>query len=811
MNFSFLIPFTAFLINGFVWIYIYAQKKIDLVSKSFLIYAAALEFWIISVIASRMPIPESYILPVLKFGASSWLLIAFLFLNFVYRFINRKPDAQYFLMLGVSLFFIVFGLFSDQVIAGYRYFTWGYVEIPGRLYMIASVTAILIPAGYALYLIYNYKKKLTDKSLKSTLSLIMNGTLFLVVFGYTTDVFIPFITNAKITIQLAESATAIQSLMIFFAVKKYKLFTSRLEEVSFDLFENLVNAILITDRNGIILEANLKARKLFNIKSLENSQMKAAERIPGYSSEKASFEFELQQGDTTKYLLLTQNNIRAEHSGASKILLIKDVTEEKQNRERLQESEHMFHGLFESAPDGLIVIDQSGKISMVNQQAEKMFGYSHEELTGNTLELLIPGRFRKAHQGHRSGYMKEPRKREMGEGLELYALRKDGTEFPVDIMLSYLENEKGMLVLSTIRDITERKKTEEYIKKQKLMLAQAEELTHLGSWEWNIKEDIITWSDELYNIYGLKSKPEITFEYYLSLIHAVDRDNVRKTITEALEKKQNFEMYERIVKPDHEIRILFSRGILHLDTNGEPSSMVGSCLDVTDFKKTENELRSSKDQLRALAASLHSAREEERLYIAREIHDRLGQGLTAMKMDSFHLKKSIMNKTPKAQLIAIIENFVRIIDNQIENVRNISRELRPEVLDHFGLISAIEWQLNEFSSKSGIKAEMKSYTDNIEMDSSKSIAIFRIVQEALTNIIRHAEASRVLVSVTKSETDLIIEIADNGRGILPEEITDVKSIGVIGMKERALIFGGEVDISGCTGEGTKVTIKAPLV
>jgi|GEM_PF-2793736 len=809
MNFSFLLPFAAFLINGFVWIYIYAQKKMDPVSKSFLIYAAALEFWIICVILSRMPIPENFILPVLKFGSGSWLLIAFLFLNFIYRFINKKPDTLYFGILSTSLFFIFLSIFTDQVIAGFRSFIWGYIEVPGDYYITATIAAILIPGVYSLFLIYNHKKKLSDNNYKKTLDLILYGTFFLLIFGYTTDVLIAFIIKAPVTFQIAESATAIQSLLIFFAVKKYKLFTSRLEDVSYDLFENLLNAILITDKSGVILEANLKAKKLLNIKNKGDQQIFAADYIPGYSTELQSFEFTLLRGGSEKYLYLFQNNIKADSSETSKLILIKDITEEKLTRQKLLESQYMFQGLFESAPDGLIVINQEGKITMVNQQAEKMFGYSREELVNSSLERLMPARYRKVHTGHRNGYITEPRKREMGEGLELYALRKDGTEFPVDIMLSYLEREDGLLVLSTIRDVTERKKTEDFIRKQQLILAQAEELTHLGSWEWNIKEDIITWSEELYNIYGIKSRPELTFDFYLSRVHPVDRENVKRTIYSAIEQKRNFEMYERIVKTDNEIRILFSKGMLHLDADGNPESMVGSCLDVTEFKKTEYQLQNSKDQLRALAASLHSAREEERLYIAREIHDRLGQGLTAMKMDVFRINKLLQNGVSAGEVIESLDKFLNVIDNQIESVRNISRELRPEVLDHFGLVSAIEWQLNEFQNKSGIEGTLTSFTETIDLESNRSIAVYRIIQEALTNIIRHSEATKVAITIKQGSTDIIIEIADNGKGISEEEITNIKSIGIIGMKERALIFHGEVNISGCVGEGTIVRIRVP--
>ncbi len=219
------------------------------------------------------------------------------------------------------------------------------------------------------------------------------------------------------------------------------------------------------------------------------------------------------------------------------------------------------------------------------------------------------------------------------------------------------------------------------------------------------------------------------------------------------------------------------------------------------------------EQLRRLSAHLQSAREEERIRIAREIHDELGQVLTAIKIDLSLLGDKVADKGYKLQretLVGEINSTIQLIDETIQKMRQIIRELRPEILDHLGLGAAIEWQVQEFQTRTGIECRFSSSVDDSHLDLDRSTAVFRILQEALTNVARHAQATRVEIILKEEQGSLVLEVRDNGRGITESERSDTKSFGILGMQERALAFGGQTKVGAAPGEGTTVTAWIPI-
>lgn len=225
-------------------------------------------------------------------------------------------------------------------------------------------------------------------------------------------------------------------------------------------------------------------------------------------------------------------------------------------------------------------------------------------------------------------------------------------------------------------------------------------------------------------------------------------------------------------------------------------------------QRAEDKLRKSLDQLRALSSYLQYVREEERTRIAREVHDELGQALTGLKLDLSWLASRLARNRPPVR--DKVRTMTEHIDETIQTVRRIATELRPGILDSLGLVAALEWQANEFQSRTGIPCVViTTVADNL-WDQQFSTVVFRIFQETLTNVIRHAKATRVEVRFTEEGEYLTLVVKDNGRGISEDEIANTRSIGLVGMRERAMLIGGELSLQGTPGQGTVVTLRAPL-
>jgi len=264
-----------------------------------------------------------------------------------------------------------------------------------------------------------------------------------------------------------------------------------------------------------------------------------------------------------------------------------------------------------------------------------------------------------------------------------------------------------------------------------------------------------------------------------------------------------FETYEPHLKKYIEIRVL-----PRLDKENRVIGIIHIVRDITKQKKSEKRLRDSGRQLRNLTKHLLAAREQERKHIAREIHDELGQSLTALKMELMLLMK---HSHLYRQAHHKIKSMLDIVDVTINTVQRISSDLRPELLDDLDLISAIKWHSRKFQKLTGITCRVESNTENFIADNSRDIALFRIVQEALTNVHRHAEATMVKVNLTViSGKQLKLEIVDNGKGILEERRSNTDSFGITGMRERIGALKGTLEINGNPNKGTKVLATIPL-
>jgi PAS domain S-box-containing protein len=243
------------------------------------------------------------------------------------------------------------------------------------------------------------------------------------------------------------------------------------------------------------------------------------------------------------------------------------------------------------------------------------------------------------------------------------------------------------------------------------------------------------------------------------------------------------------------------------DSHGQLRGFSQVVEDISDHRREQVELLESQRQLRDLAAHLQAVRESERVRISREIHDGLGQSLTCLKMDVSWLQNRLdEEQTP---LIEKAQSIREQIDQTVQTMRRIAAELRPRVLDDFGLAAAIEWQAAEFESRSGIRCTIERELPEMDLDRERSTALFRILQEALTNVARHSEASLVTICLEDCDDAAVLHVQDNGKGLPPEHAPGTRSLGLFGMRERAHVFGGRVMIASEPGRGTRVTVHIP--
>ena len=463
-------------------------------------------------------------------------------------------------------------------------------------------------------------------------------------------------------------------------------------------------------------------------------------------------------------------------------------------------------------------------------------------------------------------------------------------------------------------------------------LAEVERLAQIGSWEWDIGNDAVTWSPELYRILGVAEELETSLAGALELAHPEDRARLRETIERALQERLPYECEHRVVRrSDGAVRVVRSRGMVVCDGQGRPVRMVGTAQDITERKHVEDALAHyvalivasedaiitktltgtilswnpgaerlygysaeeieghsisvlyppsrrdewhailkrvqagehieqfetvrlrrdgsrvdvlvsvspvkdaqgnvigatsigrditerrraaealalSEAQLRAFAVRLSSARESERTHIAREIHDELGQALTALKMDLFSLRQSVP-ETLRAPLLRKTDQMAGLIDQMVDKVRTLATELRPAVLDNLGLSAAVEWAVRQFARRTGIECTLDLPPQAVWIDSERSTDVFRILQEALTNVVRHARATCVDVHLRATPEELVLEVHDNGRGISDREIDNPRAFGLLGMRERVLSWHGELGVRAAPQGGTSVTVCIPL-
>lgn len=488
------------------------------------------------------------------------------------------------------------------------------------------------------------------------------------------------------------------------------------------------------------------------------------------------------------------------------VSIIKNITELKEAVEALRRSEERYRLIVENQTEFIVKWLPDGTRTFVNESYCRYFGMTEEECLGTSFFPLVAPEFREAIR-HKTASLTPKAPAYTEEHLSIVPSGQCWQQWTNRGIF----DDAGQLIelLSTGRDITDRKQTEE-------ALTQSE--AHYRALVENTP-DIVARYDR-----------DCRFRFVNAAVAQVSEikpeDFVGRSLSEAGLPDEQARFREEVIRNvfetqtafETEVEAMNGRAVFEwrvypeFDERGSIQTVLSINRDITKRRRAEEQLRQSREQLRALSSHLQSVREEERTRIAREVHDELGQALTALKLDLYALRRSITKEGDRDpdRLLDKVKSMSSLIDTTIQSVRRIATELRPGILDDLGLVAAIEWQANDFQARTGISCEVASSVEYLELDRDRATAAFRIFQETLTNIARHAAASRVEIELKRDHTSLVLEVKDNGKGIKASDITASRSLGLLGMRERAQLLGGDLMIAGATGAGTLVTVSIPL-
>jgi PAS domain S-box-containing protein len=470
--------------------------------------------------------------------------------------------------------------------------------------------------------------------------------------------------------------------------------------------------------------------------------------------------------------------------------------------------------VFRNMTDGVIVVDARGRITELNPAAQAIIGRSRSEIVGQSYRHNVPEQIGSLELTAESSEL--PSVVALGEGPRVRHYRIEVSRITTRGQF------RGHLVL--LHDDTGRIKTEAETRERVRLEAElierlrAEQTLRVSESKFrNLVENaatgivvssrdgrILSANRAALRDFGYESEDDIGETPAAELF--VNPDDAQR-LAGPMENKGIARGFDVRMKRKDGGSFWASLSVISQVGESGEWQYLAMVDDVTDRKQAENELAKSREELRLLAQRVEQAREEERTSIARELHDQVGQTFTALKLDIRRLRRSPGAESP--EVLALLDGMDSMVSTGADDVRRISSELRPGALDDLGLAGAIDWQLDQIRSRTDIAFTLSHSEEVSGLDSARSTALFRIFQELITNVVRHAGATKVDVSLRHENGELVLDVVDDGCGMDTDKIDDRHSLGIVGMKERLLPYGGKLHIEGVAGKGTSVRVTMP--
>jgi PAS domain S-box-containing protein len=404
--------------------------------------------------------------------------------------------------------------------------------------------------------------------------------------------------------------------------------------------------------------------------------------------------------------------------------------------------------------------------------------------------------------------------REQGFDIEYRIEKPDGAVRWIRDVGFPVKDESGKVyrIAGLSEDITGRKQVVETLRQSEFDLAEAQRVAKLGNWTLDIATGIVRWSEELYRIFDDEKAPfEGTYEIFLSRVHPDDRPKVLQANAEARSDGKSFEIEYRISTPSGQPKHIREIGYATKDRSGSVSALFGTAQDITERKQAENAFRDSSVQLRALSRRLVELQESERRELSRELHDRIGQNLTALKINIDVLQPALASHGNE-DVLARVADSAALLESTMDAIENVMSELRPPMLDDHGLAAALDWHARKFSTRTGIAVVVHAGEPAVQPAPQVRIALFRIAQEALNNIAKHARARHAEIALDQENDDCVMSVRDDGIGFDAGENASDKpktGLGMVTMRERSQAVGGRFEVQALPERGTRLTVRVP--